>query len=444
MIELVREVAAMSPGKPQGFVRWCRAFLSWVPHSKQTGFGESLAKIILLACGIRFGKSAVAAARFLYYMFFTPNGRFLNISFSQDQATIVVEMAIQMAMSGPLAGFVLRIRKSPHLTLEFKNGATLQARSADDIDLIRGRPYDGIGADEGALLTRADLETLLGRTIDRKGWLAIYSSPKGRSGCFFEWYVEAVREMKRGNPRYWADTGTTYDNPHMPPEEIEFMRNRYTEDGFRQEVMGEFVDREGATFPAEIVERVFGEDYALPVAPKQIETYPGVWTYPPHNLGASVTAFDLGRKTTVTAGYTFGVSGGNLVGWDRVRLQSAPWALVSRTIEETQAKWKSTLTVDGTGVGDAIVSGLNAAVSPPGGTIFTQKLRAQMILETQKAFQTGAIKMHPSWSEARTDFILHTWKEDAEGRTWDDFDAVIMAVHMTQQMHATLGFSVLG
>ena len=128
--------------------------------------------MLMLVCGIRFGKSDCLAPKYLHHMAFKPNGRFLNVSFSEDQAKIVVSRAIEMAMSSPYRAFVENVVKSPHLTLVLKNGATLQARSLDDANLLRGKTYDGIGDDE-AFGKREEFDVLPGRVIDRDGCLKL-------------------------------------------------------------------------------------------------------------------------------------------------------------------------------------------------------------------------------------------------------------------------------
>lgn len=416
----------MAPGKPEAFVRFCRKFLRWHPHPKQEAFGQSVARTLLLACGIRFGKSDSLAPKHLHPMAFSPNGRFLNASFSEDQAKIVVLRAIEMAMSSPYRIFVEKVVKSPHLMLVLKNGATLQARSLDDANLLRGKSYDGISIDEAAFCSRENFDVMPGRVLDRDGWIAITSTPPPIKNWMFELWIKAQSEQMKGNPRYFAETGSTYDNPHIPRHVVDELREKYTELGFQREVMGEFVDNEGATFPLHIVDRAYkGHEI-------ESERKKG---------GVYVSAHDLARKKALYASIALETSGPQMreVAWHRG--SGIPWAEQCRMIEADQAKWDASTVIDGTGAGDVVDGMLNCAVTS---FIFTPKSRAQGIIHMQKVFQDGLILLDPAHHQLRTQLLLHTWKEDAEDQTWDDFDALLMALWKANQMNATLGFSVLG
>lgn len=415
----------MRPGEPHGFARWSEAFLGWTPHAKQDTFGQSCAKVLLLICGIRFGKSDVAAAKFLYCMFFTPNGRFLNASFSQDQANLVIHRAHALAMNSPLRGFVDRIVLSPHPTLWLKNGASLQARSTSDANLLRGKTYHGINLDEGAFCSKEDADVLMGRVLDYDGWISVTSSPPLQKNWLYAWWIKAHTDQMKGDPRAYAETGSTYDNPLIPVDRVDALRETYTDLGFQREVMGEFVDNEGATFPLSIVNPAF-LDY--PIEADRL------------THGLYVSAFDLARKKALFAGVTLDTSGKQIRGVSRHRGNGLPWVEQCRIIEHEQRRWQSQVVIDGTGVGDAVDGFLNVAATA---FIFTAKSRAQGIILMQKVFQTGGIILPAGWHELRTQLLMHTWKEDSEGQTWDDFDALLMALWKSNEMHATLGFSVI-
>jgi len=378
----------------------------------------------MLVCGIRFGKSDCLAPKYLHHMFYRRNGRYLNVSFSEDQAKIVVSRAIEMALSGPMHGYVEKVVKSPHLTLVLKNGATLQARSLDDANLLRGKTYDGIGDDE-AFGKREEFDVLPGRVIDRDGWIAITTTPPPIKNWVFEMWLKAQSEQMKGNPRYFAETGSTYDNPYLSREAIDAWRSQYTEMGAQREIMGEFVDNEGATFPIAIVNPAFTD--ALP----ETEPIKG---------GSYVASFDLARKKALFAGIVIETSGPQIRVVEHIRSAGMPWVEQCRTIEQIQSKWDATIVIDGTGVGDVVDGMLNVAATP---FIFTPKSRAQGIILMQKVFQTSGIVIPAEFSELRTQLLLHTWKEDAADQTWDDFDALLMALWKANGMNATLGFSVI-
>lgn len=443
MTGLADTLEAFAPGRPGAFAQWADLMLGWTPHSYQESFGQSEAKNLYLVCGIRFGKSDAAAARYLHRMFYGPGHRYINAALTQDQANIVVERARDLALQGPLAGFVDRYVKSPFPTLILKNDARLQGRTVDDPNLLRGRPYHGAGVDEGAFAKEEAIRLLKGRTLDHHGWTAIYTTPNGMGSWLHVAYVQALQEQSRGNPGYFAATATTYDNPHIPRASLDELRAECERDGrqrwFDQEVLGQFVDMEGATFPVSVLDRIFMTAEDRKLIGYDIETGPPPPARPGHPISGKVrtpppiyvAGWDLGRKTTLSVGTVLEVSGERFRGVDLVRHNGTPWPVVEKSIETTQRKWKAHTMIDGSGVGDPIESHLEVPVRP---FIFTAKTRSNLITETQAVCHRGGILLPREWNHLYTSMMLHTWKEDAEGQTWDDLDSLMLAIHHANEV----------
>lgn len=411
------DLLPLAPGQPRAFPRFCHAFLGWTPHPKQVAYGEADARTLFAICGIRFGKSAMAAARFLHRMFYGSDHRYLAAAFSQDQANIVVEQAAAMAYAGSLSGWVRDYKRQPHPTLRLKNGATLQARSTDDADLLRGRAYHGINVDEAAYARRDDVDVLRGRTIDYGGWLSVTTTPKGKNWVF-PLYLRAMAEQASGNGRYFAQTGTTWDNPVIPRSEIERIREEYPDRSYRQEILGEFVDLEGATFPPEVLDRVFQTGLTCETEPRPGCLY--------------VVGWDLGRKTTRTVGTVIECSSDPLRVVASIQLSSAPWPTIFAAINDTSRRWNANTIIDSTGVGDVVYQSVNVSVEP---FIFTARSRAELITELQSVAHrpNGLLIPREICGDLYAQMQLHTWQEDAEGQTWDEFDSLMLAVHHARE-----------
>jgi phage terminase large subunit len=77
---------------------------------------------------------------------------------------------------------------------------------------------------------------------DRRGTGLFLSTPKG----FNHWYD--LYNMEQQDRDYKSFTFTTYDNPHIPIDEIEKAKLELTEDAFAQEYMGDFRKHTGLVF----------------------------------------------------------------------------------------------------------------------------------------------------------------------------------------------------
>ena len=114
---------------------------------------------------------------------------------------------------------------------------SLELRSAEAIDGVRGRRFDGVIVDEGAYL---DLEyalsaVLLPTLVDRDGWLFVISSPNGghdgnqakRVPSYFNMLAE---DAERGVRPEWSSWhNKTEDNPTLSPAVIKALRAEYPE-----------------------------------------------------------------------------------------------------------------------------------------------------------------------------------------------------------------------
>lgn len=121
--------------------------------------------------------------------------------------------------------------------LEIQSLGTLELRSAEAIDGIRGRRFSGVIVDEAAFL---DLEQALGAVIlptlvDRDGWLMVIGSPNGghdgnsakRVPSYFNLLCEEVEAGARPTWATWHNR--TEDNRTLASEVIAALRAEYPE-----------------------------------------------------------------------------------------------------------------------------------------------------------------------------------------------------------------------
>ncbi len=311
-------------------------------------------------------------------------------------------------------------------------GSELWARSTQrNCEYIRGHRFHGINYDEAAYGKQSDLEVLLLRIIDFDGWFSITTTPKGKN-WLFELYLETERLMRDGSKDHYVQVGPTLDNPYIPPHALERLKSLPSR-SYRQEVLGEFVETEGATFRYEDLARVFDADWRPESGPRADGLY--------------VNAWDLGRKTSRTALTTLAydhITGveGELRGVEQRSFAGERWPTIFRAIEDREAYWKAGTIVDSTGVGDVVAQSVDVNPFP---FIFTQKSRGELLLRLQKAVETpGRLRLPASWTRLYTQMQLHTAKEDAEGQTWDELDSLALAVFYAQTQTFSSPFAALG
>jgi hypothetical protein len=118
-------------------------------------------------------------------------------------------------------------------------------RGWESIDTLRGQYFDFIVLDEVSSYRNfwEHWQEVIRPTLtDRKGEALFISTPKGFNH-FYDLY-----NFERKDPDYKSFHFTTYDNPHVPREEVDKAKLELTEDRFAQEYMADFRKTEGLVY----------------------------------------------------------------------------------------------------------------------------------------------------------------------------------------------------
>jgi len=123
--------------------------------------------------------------------------------------------------------------------------STITLKSWDAIESLRGQSFHFLVVDEVAMMRNFWAgwnEVLRPALTDTKGHAMFISTPKGFNH-FHELYLRADED-----PNYESFHATTYDNPHIDPDEIEEAKAQLPEDQFAQEYLADFRKVEGLVY----------------------------------------------------------------------------------------------------------------------------------------------------------------------------------------------------
>ena len=140
---------------------------------------------------------------------------------------------------------LVTMRPYPNVTLP--TGAVVRFRTADDPDKMRGPNLTGVWLDEASLMHVDAYRVAIARLREsgRLGWLSATFTPKGPS----HWTHEIFATDQPDTALFRASTNV---NPFLHAEFRDKLQQQYGDTNFaRQELDGEFVQLEGAEFPAE-------------------------------------------------------------------------------------------------------------------------------------------------------------------------------------------------
>src|SRR5512139_447800 len=207
-------------------------------HNGQLKVWNSPERFQVLACGRRWGKTRLGSVRCLKTA--SDGGRAWWVAPSYPMAQVGWRLVRRLAAQLPGT----TINQADRL-VTLPNGGTIQVKSADNPDSLRGEGLDFLVLDECAFIKEdAWVEALRPALSDRKGHAMFISTPKGRN-----WFWHAWMRGNVGDDSEWrAWQFPTSSNPYIEAKEIAAARTMLPERIFQQEYLAEFIEDSGMVF----------------------------------------------------------------------------------------------------------------------------------------------------------------------------------------------------
>lgn len=241
-------------------------------HETQNLVARDRHQFRVVNCGRRWGKTTLAIEEMKGKALYHPR-RIAYIAPTYQQARDIAWEQLK----NELDPIIISVNES-RLELKVRtrdNGESLIVlRGWEAIDTLRGQYYDFIVIDEVASMRNfwQQWEEVVRPTlVDKKGEVLFISTPKGFNH-FYDLYNRELDEKKGKD--FKSFTFTSYDNPHIPKEELDKSRDEMTEDSFSQEFLADFRKLEGLVYkefnrsrhifedePARIVDYIAGVDF---------------------------------------------------------------------------------------------------------------------------------------------------------------------------------------
>ena len=189
------------------------------------------------------GKSTILEQAILYYAFNNSGSVSYFISPTNNQGRKVFNDIKKLIGNSPLTD------KMNETTCEirFKNGSEIGFKSAEMGDNLRGYTVKngGLFIDEAAFIKDDTISLLLPYITVSKSPIIMVSTPRRKSGTFYEWYVKA---MKGENGFKFLDVNDFDNSFFISQEQIETYRSIMTPEKFKNEILGLFSDNDEGLF----------------------------------------------------------------------------------------------------------------------------------------------------------------------------------------------------
>ncbi len=224
-------------------------------------------------CGRRFGKTTLAAEEIKGKVLYKAS-RIAYVAPTYQQSRDIMWELLKKEL-GPIATNINESRLEIK-TLGKGGESLIILRGWESIETLRGQQFDFIVIDEIASMRNWKInwqEVIRPTLTDTQGSALFISTPKGFNH-FYDLY-----NLERGDIDYKSFHFSSYDNPHLPIEELDKAKRELTEDRFSQEYLADFRRTEGLVYKEFDRERhIYGSTERLLYVP--IERLVGVdWGY---------------------------------------------------------------------------------------------------------------------------------------------------------------------
>jgi len=231
-------------------------------HPAQSQILSDTHRFRVINCGRRFGKTTLAVEE-IKCLAISREARIAYVAPTYQQAR---DIAWQMLIKE------LKPVKPNESRLEMKvDKSLIQLKGWEAIESLRGQSFDLIVIDEVAMMRNFWLnweEVIRPTLTDRKGQVMFISTPKGFNHFYDLFNKEADDED------FKSFHFTSYENPHLPKEEIDKAKEEIPDDRFSQEYLADFRKTEGLVykefnrekhvtekFPETYIETILGIDF---------------------------------------------------------------------------------------------------------------------------------------------------------------------------------------
>lgn len=220
-------------------------------HPAQSEIARSLSRFRVVCCGRRFGKTSLAIYEMAGKAYKKPGAKICYIAPTYQQARDIAWVELVKVLA-PITLKANETRLEITVQTESVKGKTgksqILLRGWESVDTLRGQAFDLIVIDEIASMRNweENWNNVLRPTLtDRSGEGLFISTPKGFNHFYdlFNLQSDPVRGAD-----YKSFHFSSYDNPHLPVEELNKAKAEVSEDQFAQEYLADFRKQEGLVY----------------------------------------------------------------------------------------------------------------------------------------------------------------------------------------------------
>lgn len=213
-------------------------------HQTQEKVAQSRARFRVVNCGRRWGKTTLALLEMVAKAVFKDDARVVYIAPTYQQARDIAWNELKKVC----APVLVNINEARlEITVKTKNGNTsiIWLRGWESVETLRGQAFNFIVIDEIAMMRNFWInwqEVLRPTLTDKRGEVLFVSTPKG----FNHFYDLCNLELT--DNEFKTFHFSSYDNPHLPVDELDNAKRTLPPDRFAQEYEASFQKTQGLVY----------------------------------------------------------------------------------------------------------------------------------------------------------------------------------------------------
>ena len=228
-----------------------RQYKGFAPYKHQKDVIEELrnakgtGKIVVCKSSRQKGKSFMVANLLLYYAINYANTKNYCLSPSFKQAKNIYQVIVDAIIKSG----VVKSKNKTDLIITLINGSTINFKSAEQRDQLRGYSADFVCIDESAFIPDSIFHIVLPWTDAKKAPMLIVSSPFTKNGFFYQYYNYGLNHQFNTVTIDWSDVKYKESIEQiLPASKLEEYRQVLPHNVFLTEYLGEWMDTEGSVF----------------------------------------------------------------------------------------------------------------------------------------------------------------------------------------------------
>ena len=202
-------------------------------------------KIVTVNSSRQKGKSYMISNLLLYFSINFAKTNNYCVSPTLKQSKAIYKIIVDAISSSG----IIKTKNGTDLTISLINGSTINFKSAEQRNSLRGFTADFLCIDEAAFIPDDIFHLILPWTDAKKAPILMTSTPFVKGGFFFSYFNYGLEHTHNTVTINWSDPKYKESiEKILPPEKLEEYRSVLPKNVFRTEYLGEFLDDDGSVF----------------------------------------------------------------------------------------------------------------------------------------------------------------------------------------------------